>query len=652
KELIPLVNGLAGTPRPVNGLLQVTIPPGGDWQYGDLVQLEGKPQTPKDSQDFSYKEYLARQGIYSQMIYPRIWLVKRSQGNPFLTGLYWLRQRSYQTINRSLPQPEAALLNGILLGLDKDLPADVQQAFRDTGTAHIIAISGFNIAIVAGLFSTLFLRVVPRLWAPLFVVLAISAYTLMVGAGPSVVRAAIMAGLSLFGQQIGRRQAGLSTLAFTAAVMCLFTPTQIYDVSFQLSFAATLGLVLFADRLQQWFIRLAQRWFPATLARRLAQPAGEFFLFTLAAQVVTLPVMAYHFQAISLIAILANPLVLPAQELLMVLGGAALLIGLVIPPLSRLAGWLVWPLLAFTIRSVEFLAQIKGGSLVLGGAEVWSVMLFGLALVGLAVMIPRRPGWPGWLAPAGLLALALLAAVTWWGVLRAPDGRLHLTVLGGEDGPAVFLQTPGGSNLLVNGVKESSALSSALGRRLSPLTRQLGVLILTDPAPGIMAGLPAALERFPAQQAYISQGLPASSALAGLQTSLKQQNTLVNVLEMGQVLDLGSGIRLRALDSSEQGMALLLEYGSFRALLPGGFSLAGLEKRTDWPGKIDLLILNQKDLPDQPAASWSQFPVTAVVFSGNKPATIAPASTWLDLAQRDWVSIVTDGQKMWVEVGR
>jgi hypothetical protein len=99
-------------------------------------------------------------------------------------------------------------------------------------------------------------------------------------------------------------------------------------------------------------------------------------------------------------------------------------------------------------------------------------------------------------------------------------------------------------------------------------------------------------------------------------------------------------------------MALLLEYGNFRALLPGGFSLAGLSKRTDWPGKIDLLILSPKDLPDQPTAAWSQFPVAAVVFSGSKPATIDPASTWLDLAQHNWVSIVTDGQKMWVEVGK
>ena len=144
KEQIPMINGVAGTTQPLSGLLQVTIPPGGDWQYGDRVQLEGKPQTPTDSQDFSYKDYLARQGIYSQMIYPRIWLVQRGQGNPFLTALYRLRQRAYQTINRSLPQPEAALLNGILLGLDQDLPADVQQAFRDTGTAHIIAISGFK----------------------------------------------------------------------------------------------------------------------------------------------------------------------------------------------------------------------------------------------------------------------------------------------------------------------------------------------------------------------------------------------------------------------------------------------------------------------------------------------------------------------------
>jgi competence protein ComEC len=434
-------------------------------------------------------------------------------------------------------------------------------------------------------------------------------------------------------------------------VMCLFNPALLYDVSFQLSFAATLGLVLFADRLQQGFAELAQRWFPADFARRLAQAVGEFFLFTLAAQVVTLGVIAYHFQRISLIAVIANPLVLPVQELLMVLGGVALLIGLLIPPLGSAAGWLVWPLLAFTIRTVEFLAQVKGGSLVLAGAEVWVVVIFGLALVALAVMVPRRPGLTGWLAPAGLLALALVAVVAWWGVLRAPDGRLHLIVLGGEDGPAVIIQTPGGANLLVNGVKESSALASALSRRLSPLTRQLEGLVITAPAGGVMKALPAALERFPAKQGYISQGLPASSALDDLKTNLEEQNIPVSPLDAGQVLDLGSGIKLRALDSSEQGMALLLEYGDFRALIPGGSSLASLERRSVWPGKIDLLVLTPEDLADQ-TAGWYQFPAEVVVFLGNEPAALDDASTWLDLAQHDWVSIATDGEKMWVEAGR
>ena len=222
EQITPLDNqSTAGTARPTHGMLLVLVPGRADWQYGDRLELDGKLTTPPEGETFSYRAYLARQDIYTYLTYPRVHWIHKDAGNPLIAAIYRLRDWSYREVYHLFPAPEAPLLAGILLGIDSDMPDSLADAFRDTGTAHVIAISGFNIAILAELFSKLFGKVVSRWWATLLSIFAISLYTLMVGAAPSVVRAAIMGSFSLIALQIGRRSAGLNTLGLTAALMCL-----------------------------------------------------------------------------------------------------------------------------------------------------------------------------------------------------------------------------------------------------------------------------------------------------------------------------------------------------------------------------------------------------------------------------------------------
>jgi competence protein ComEC len=137
-----LQGGDQSLPISVNGMLMVYLPAGGEYSFGDVVQLQGRPVTPSEDEDFSYREYLAQRGIYTYMTYPQITLLEHGKGNPLLGAIFNLRQHAYVLIKRMFPQPESALLSGILLGLDNDIPADLERAFQDTGTAHIIAISG------------------------------------------------------------------------------------------------------------------------------------------------------------------------------------------------------------------------------------------------------------------------------------------------------------------------------------------------------------------------------------------------------------------------------------------------------------------------------------------------------------------------------
>jgi competence protein ComEC len=644
-------------PLPVHGLLRANLLPGGDWQYGDLISLQGKLVTPSNSVEFSYRDYLARQAIYSQMGYPKATLLQHAAGSPVMTALDALRTHSFRVIDQILPQPEAALLNGILLGLDNEMPDDLSTAYQRTGTAHIIAISGFNIAIIAGLFSIFFGKLVPRGWAALLTILAVVFYTLLVGAGPSVVRAAIMGSLSLLGQLIGRRQSGLNTLAFVAALMCLDSPTLLWDVSFLLTFGATLGLVLFAARFQGAFENLVQKRFSAPTAGKLAGLVGEYCLFTLAAQLTTLPVTLFTYERLSPTALLANPLVLPPQPALMVLGGIALLGGLVYLPLGHLLGYLAWPLLAYTNRSVEFFNALSGDNPALGKISLWAAMLFYAVLIGLAFWRPRQntghPVLPR-LVPAGLLVAGLLSVVAWQSVVTLPDGRLHLTVLAADDAPVVLVESPGGNRLLVNGQRDSRALSSYLGRHIPLFGHRLDGLLLTGASAGALKGLPAVLNRFPAQAAFWSRTISTSTDLDNLQVDLTAQMTPIHLLDAGQVLDLGGGVHARVLAASADGIALLLEYGNFSVLLPGGITpetLSGVEIR-----RIpDALVLGSKDAispSGEELADWSQFQPGLVVWQGDPRLLQSSSPAWLNLAEHGWAALSSDGEKMWLQVER
>jgi competence protein ComEC len=337
---------LDGEPRPAQGLVLVYAERSGGWAYGDVVEALGRLETPPEFPDFSYRDYLARQGVHSQMPRAGVTRLASNHGNPVLQRLYAYRANAQAVLRALVPEPEASLLSGILLGIESGIPPDLRQAYNATGTAHIIAISGFNIAIIAGLFGRFFTRWLGARRGTLAAVLGIDVYTVLVGAGASVVRAALMAGLALAAQRLGRQGDALAGLGAAAIGMTLVNPYTVWDVGFQLSFGATLGLVLYAEPLKAALIRTLSRWVTGERAAQIAGPAGEYVLFTLAAQVTTLPLTAAYFHRLSLVAWVANPLVLPAQPAVMVLGGLATIAGSVWLPLGRPLAWIAWPFVA------------------------------------------------------------------------------------------------------------------------------------------------------------------------------------------------------------------------------------------------------------------------------------------------------------------
>ena len=328
--------------KPVSGMVLIWLSKSSPVSYGDQLKVQGKLTTPDEDGDFSYKDYLARQGIYSLMAFPRVKMLGHNAGNLFFSVLYDLRETAYQTLRQMIPMPEAAVLAGILLGMENDIPEYLYQAYQASGTAHILIISGFNIAILSAIITRFFRRLLPYGWDALAATATIIVYTLLVGAEPPVVRAAIMGIIALPAYLLGRRSIHLNVLAFTAAIMLFFTPSLLQDVSFQLSFLATLGIMVFSEPMKaavnKVFIKKSYREEPSKWVNWI----NEYLLVTLAAQIAVLPVLLTHFDFISLVTLPANLFILPLQPLVMGLGGIAMSIGLVFLPIGNVIGIIAW----------------------------------------------------------------------------------------------------------------------------------------------------------------------------------------------------------------------------------------------------------------------------------------------------------------------
>ncbi|HUF38991.1 MAG TPA: ComEC/Rec2 family competence protein [Anaerolineales bacterium] len=647
---------------PVSGVLLARVDPGEDWRYGDFVVVTGYLQTPPEFEDFSYRDYLARQGIYSYAPFASAALLERGRGSPVLRAVFGLKGRMFETLHALFPDPEASLLAGILLGIESGLAPDLQDAFRDTGTSHIIAISGFNISILAAIFTSAFGRVLGRRLGTALAIAAIVLYTILVGADAAVVRAAVMGVMAIALRQAGRATTGLNALVLAAAVMAFANPSILADPGFQLSFAATLGLVLYADPLSEGFSRLASRYLRISAVRRIRPFVTDAFLLTLAAQITTLPVVVYHFGRLSLTAFLVNPLILPVQPAVMVLGGAAALAGLGWMPLGRVAALLAYPFTSYTIRLVELFAQVQGGVVVVGGTGV--VLVTAVSLLPLVARALNQTGllagrvFPAWRI-ALLGALVALSVFVWKTNLASAGGVLRVTLLDVGMGEAVLIQTPADRWVLVNGGASAVRLSDQLGRRIPVSQRELDWLVVAGTSDAQLAALPRVLEQYRPRAALWAGTQSISQTTRSMQEILRNAGVPIVYPEPGQVLDLGSGAALEILAVTRRGAVLRLSWGALQMLLPIGVDFEALE--ADY-GSANILMLAESGFvplnPPEWIAAVDPDVLLLSVAAGNRDGLpseelreILESYTVLRTDRDGWIEIVTDGEEVWVATG-
>jgi competence protein ComEC len=354
----------------------VTMPHYPAYKYGDLIEIDGKIKIPEKFDAFDYQGYLAKDGVYFIMYNPKTRFISSGEGSFVYSVIFSLKNVFKERLKLLLPEPEISLLNGLLLGERSGMSEELKNDFSVTGTSHIVAVSGFNVTIIAVIILEFCLLLgfsrSQAFWVSL---LAIISFIIMVGAPASAIRAGIMGGLVMVAMRVGRLSTVLTAIVFAATLMVLANPKIIrFDVGFQLSFLAVVGLVWVYPMLEKYFQKIPDPY-----------KIKSMLLVTISAQIMALPILIYNFDRLSIVAPLANILILPFIPFAMGLGFLAGVISYVWIVPAKIFGYFTWIILTYQIRTIEYLASLSWASLEIYNFGIELFILYYIIVIAIII---------------------------------------------------------------------------------------------------------------------------------------------------------------------------------------------------------------------------------------------------------------------------
>ncbi len=566
-----------GERKEILGKASVRVPRYPTYHYGDVLKITGKLQTPPQLEDFDYKTYLERQGIYSVIYYPGVEVLDHSQGFKPLQWIYSLRERLSASLARALPEPQGSLAQGILLGLRGNIPDSLYQAFSRTGTAHLLAISGLHISIILAMLLSFGILVFGRrrsiyIWLTLALIWL---YALLAGMHPPIIRAAIMGSLFLIAEYLGRQRSAIIALAFTAAVMVGIQPGLLWTVSFQLSFLAMAGLVLLYPYFQAWGRKGVAFLFGAR--EKIAAAGGmitDVFAVTLAAIVAVWPLIAYNFGVVSLVALPSTFFSLPALPFIIITAALVAFAGLLASLAAQILGWLAWLFLSYLVFLVQGFDALPYSSLEVTTVSTWHIWGYYVILAGVIASLNHRKqladfssrltsrikkiaeGIPkprlGFSTKWLVLPLLIVAILVWSVALTTPDDKLHVSFLDVGQGDAILIQTPDGQNILIDGGPDSQQINLELSKKLPFWDRTIDLVICTQPQADHVTGLVEVLHRYKVKQ-VLEPGVSYNSSIyREWLRVIEDKGIKYNLARAGQDIDLGTGLKMEIVNPPQK----------------------------------------------------------------------------------------------------
>ena len=691
---------LDGKWQEIDGKALLYVPRYPGYEYGDLLAINGEPITPQQFDDFDYRGYLAHQGIYTVVFYPDVDVIDNERGNQLLSWIYSLRGNLSESLAEILPEPQSSLAQRIILGIRGNIPPEISDDFSRSGTAHILAISGLHLSIMAGVMLGVGLWLFGRRYY-LYVWLALVAvwlYVLITGMHLPVLRGAIMASMFLFAELLGRQRSAIVALVFAAGVMVGVWPYILGDASFQLSFLAMTGLVFIFPVFRNLGRKITTRFFGEegfTVAT--ANVAVDALSATLGAVIAVWPVVAYYFGIISLIGPLATLLVLPALPGAIVLGGMGALLGLFVLPVAQVIGWIAWLFLSYILLLADGFsaAYVDVGSI--SPVFVWTYYLILVAALWVYSNWDRfRSSLPEatarvrsriqisfemsramkWL----LLPLLVIAVLVSSAAFTMPDDKLHVSFLDVGEGDAILVRK-GNQQILIDGGPSPQAVNLELGSRMLFWDRTIDMVILTHPHYDHLGGLTEVLRRYNVEQ-VLYPDLDYPSPLYEEWLTLIEADGIESIIaSAGQRIDMGDGVIIDVLgppelhfsgtqsDVDNNGIVLKISHGTVSFLLTADImqeaerGLIGI--RADLASTVLKVAHHGSDTSTTPEFLAVASPRIAVISAGFDNKFGHPDDDVLGrLSQvvgeeniyrtdlHGTVEFITDGERLWVEVER
>ncbi len=579
------------------------------YDYGQVAEVLGNvfiPYGPGNPGQFDYRRYLQRQGHNIRVIMSvenagNVKLTGENHGNILFRGIYGLKDRFLAVINSSALPGSDTTLAGLILGDRSEIPREVIEDFKRTGTLHFLAISGLHVGIlVLTVYSLLQILRVPKMAIVLLIIVLAGTYALMTGLKPPVFRATLMV-IFIFGAYLVRRQWDFASgIAAAVMVMLILNPNDLFNIGFQLSVSGVLGIVYLAPRIETFF------WGESMFVERLQVDAERPRMYhklwpylragiciSLGAWIATSPLILYYFHRIVPLGAPLSVIVFPLIWVITVCGFIILPLGAVSPTLATPVAYVAQGADMATKAIISFASSVPGCSFY-SPAPFWPWLV---GLYALAVLFLLR-GVMG-LRPGYIICLSLIVGNIYVygqiipGVWLKGDGALLLTELDVGHGSCVFIQFPNGKNVLYDAGKRGR---SDVGERvITPFLWQNGVrtldaVIVSHGDEDHYNGLPALVERFCVRKVLLNEQFLRSPGAGRFLEFLGDEGVSVEVIEKGvelgglgrakvKVLNPpGSAERLSRNDTSS---VLLIEYCGKRILLCGDIERRGIEALLD-----------------------------------------------------------------------
>ncbi|BCL35056.1 ComEC/Rec2 family competence protein [Nostoc sp. MS1] len=510
------------TQQGATGKLYVTVPilkatglhPG---QEIEVTGLLYRPKAAVNPGAFDFKKYLEREGTFAGLIGRQINIVDEDKR----WGWWQIREKIVRSQVLGLDIPEGPLVSAMVLGSKAvDLPYDIRDMFVQAGLAHALAASGFQTSLILGVILQLTRRA-KKVTQVSLGALGLIIFLSLSGFQPAVLRAVVMGFAALIGLALDRKVKQLGSLLLAATILLLFNPLWIWDLGFEFSFLATLGLVVTVPAITNLL-----SWVPPAIASLISVP--------LAATIWTLPVQLYVFGVVPAYSLPLNIITTPLISVISIGGIVSAIFTLILPGAgSFVAGFLHYPT-DWLIRLVEYFSKLPGNSLIIGSISTWQLLSI-YALISLVWLV----GWwqkRWWFA--GLIGFGLVLFPAW----HSASTLLRITVLEAGAEPVVVVQDRGTVTLINSGDEGTGRFT------ILPFLQQQGVnqidwAIATDFQGNNNNAWLEVLQRLQVKNFYTYATNKENSLTdQAIPQVLQQQKGIYQVLPVGQTINLGSTI--------------------------------------------------------------------------------------------------------------